>query len=98
MNYQSEIAALAMQHRLPTMCTRSDYTQHGCLISYGTNRPALYGRAATYVGKILRETKPCDLPIEAPSAFELVVNARTQQALGVAIPPNVAVQVTQWVD
>jgi putative ABC transport system substrate-binding protein len=96
-NYQSEISALAAQHGLPTMCTRSDWVQHGCLMAYGSNRAVAYSRVATYVDRILRGARPGDLPVEQPTTFDLTVNVKTLQALGLTIPPAVLPLVTEWI-
>jgi putative ABC transport system substrate-binding protein len=61
----------------------------GGLISYGPNLPDLFRRAATYVDKILKGTKPRDLPVEQPTKFELVVNLKAAKQIGLTIPPNV---------
>jgi putative ABC transport system substrate-binding protein len=63
--------------------------EDGGLISYGTNISDLYRRAAFFVGKILKGTRPADLPLEQPIRFELVINLRTAKQLGLSIPPNV---------
>ena len=83
---RQRIAELAIAHRLPTISQFSLMTQAGLLTSYGANLEALGARAALYVDKILRGTPPGDLPIERPSEFELVINRRTEAALGIALP------------
>jgi ABC-type uncharacterized transport system substrate-binding protein len=86
------ILHFAGTHQLPTMCGAWEYAASGCLIAYSANRAALYRRAATYVDKILKGTKPADLPVEQPMKFELVLNLKTAQALGLTIPPHILFQ------
>ena len=61
-------------------------------MSYGANFPDLYRRAATYVDKILKGTKPADLPVEQPTKFEFIVNLKSAKQIGLTIPPNVLVR------
>src|SRR5262249_24463565 len=69
----------------------------GALVSYGPQLAPLYRRAASYhVDRILRGAKPADLPVEGPTVFDLIVNRTTARALGIVIPPEFAVQVTEW--
>jgi putative ABC transport system substrate-binding protein len=98
LNYQRELAALAADRGLPTLCVRSDWVEHGCLMSYGANRQALYTRAANhYVDRLLRGARPSDLPVEQPSAFDLSVSLTTLHALGLAVPKTVQGLVTDWI-
>lgn len=81
------IAALALKHKLPAIFGAAEYAEAGGLLAYGPSYPDLYRRAAVYVDKILKGAKPGDMPIEQPTTFELVINANTARAIGVAIPP-----------
>src|SRR6266404_342558 len=86
------IVDLAAQQRLPTIYVRSDFVDAGGLASYGTSFPDLYRRAATYVDKILKGTKPANLPVEQPRKFDFVINLTTAKQIGLTIPPNVLVR------
>lgn len=83
---QSLVIQLAASHRLPAIYTFRDFVDAGGLVSYGASLPGLYRRAADYVDKILMGAKPRDLPIEPGGDLELVVNAKTASALGIAVP------------
>ena len=95
---RARIAELAATHRLPTVGWSADTVEAGLLMSYGPNILSLYGRAATYVDKILKGAKPADLPVEQPTKFELVINLKTAKALGLAIPPSVLARADQVIE
>src|SRR6516225_7413948 len=82
------ITTLALSTRLPTMLSYGDYVAAGGLMSYGPNYANLFRQAADMVDKILRGTKPGDIPVEQPSKFELVINLETAKALGITVPES----------
>jgi len=82
-------AELALKHRLPAMLLLRQDVEAGALMSYFSDQQALFRRAATYIDKILRGTKPGEIPIEQPSRFEFYVNLKTAKQIGLTIPPNV---------
>jgi len=84
-----QIADFAIKNRLPSLYDRSYYPEAGGLMSYGTNIPDMHRRVAIYVGKILKGAKPADLPIEQPTKFELVINLKTANQIGLTIPQRV---------
>jgi putative ABC transport system substrate-binding protein len=90
--HSRDFTALALQHRLPGMYPRRMYVDAGGLMSYGTRRPDVQRRLASYVDKLLKGAKPADLPIEQPMQVEMVINLKTANALGLAIPPTVLFQ------
>jgi putative tryptophan/tyrosine transport system substrate-binding protein len=83
------IVDFAAKRRLPSMLGWKEYVEAGGLMSYGPNRDESYRRIAVYVDKILKGTKPADLPVELPIRFELVINLKTAKDIGVTITPNV---------
>jgi putative tryptophan/tyrosine transport system substrate-binding protein len=83
---QKHIVELAAKRRLPAIYTQMDWIHAGGLMSYGPSMPDLHRRAATYVDKILKGTKPADLPVEQPIKIELMINLKTAKALGLTIP------------
>jgi len=88
-NERRRIAALAAKGRLPTMYAWREAVDDGGLMAYGASVPDILRRAATYVDKILKGTKPADLPVEQPLKFELVINLKTAKQIGLTIPQSV---------
>jgi putative tryptophan/tyrosine transport system substrate-binding protein len=86
---RKQLVEFAVKHRLPAMYPLADYVNLGGLISYGVNNLDLFRRAATYVDKILKGTKPADLPVEQPMKFEFIINLKAAKQIGLTIPPNV---------
>jgi len=91
------VASLALKHGLPLMGPDGRFAEAGALLSYGENFAARYRRAAFLVDKILRGSKPADIPVEQPAIFELVANLKTASALGIALPDLFMVQVERVV-
>jgi putative ABC transport system substrate-binding protein len=86
---QKRIVGFAAKNRLPAIYPDVEFVEAGGLMSYGINIPDLWGRAAVYVDKILKGTKPADLPVEQPKKFEFIINLKTAKQIGLTIPPNV---------
>jgi len=87
-NYREAIVALAARHRVPAIYPFRYFAVSGGLMSYGTDLGEVSWRAATYVDRILKGEKPGDLPVQAPTKYELVINLKTAKALGLAVPPT----------
>jgi putative ABC transport system substrate-binding protein len=83
------IAKLAAQYKLPAIYANRLSVARGALISYGPDRVDLYRRAASYVDRVLKGEKPADLPVQAPTKYELAINLKTAGTLGLTIPPGV---------
>jgi putative ABC transport system substrate-binding protein len=90
--YAKQVFELATKNRLPSITEERRYANAGGLMSYGPNRSDLYRRAAEYVVDILKGAKPSDLPVKLASKFEIFVNLKTSQQLGVVIPQHILVQ------
>jgi len=86
---QKQLADLAIKSQLPAIFPREEFVAAGGLMSYGSDRTESFKRIAVFVDKILKGTKPADIPVEQPTKFELVINLRTAKQIGVTIPPNV---------
>jgi putative tryptophan/tyrosine transport system substrate-binding protein len=85
-NNRERIIALAAQHRLPAMYPFRTFAKGGGLATYGIDNIDVYRRAAGYVDRILRGANPAELPVEAPTKFELIINLKTANALGLRVP------------
>ena len=86
--HRQQLAGLAIAHRQPTVHNFREYVDAGGLVSYGPSLPGMWRLAAGHVAKVLKGARPADLPIEQPTRFELVVNRKTEKALGVTIPQS----------
>jgi len=94
-DHRSRIIDFAAKNRVPAIYTHGGWVTAGGLMYYGASWPDLFRRSAVYVDKILRGTKPADLPVEQPTKFNLVINLKTAKQLGITIPPNVLYQATK---
>jgi putative ABC transport system substrate-binding protein len=92
------IIGLAAQHRLPAIYFFRFFVTDGGLVSYGVDRSESFRRAAAYVDRILRGAKPSDLPVEAPTKFELVINVKTAKALGLEVPPSLLARADEVIE
>jgi putative ABC transport system substrate-binding protein len=89
---RKQVADLAVKNRLPAIYGRPEYVENGGLMYYGPIYTDLFRRAATYVDKILKGTKPTDIPIEQPMKFDFIINLQAAKKIGLTIPPNVLVR------
>jgi putative ABC transport system substrate-binding protein len=96
--HRVRINSLALGARLPTMYNYREFVEAGGLMSYGSNVPDLFRRSADYVDKILRGTKPGDIPVEQPTRFDLVINLTTAKALGLEVPPTLLARADEVIE
>ena len=87
-NRRVQLAILAARHSLPATYSQRDFVEAGGLMSYGTNIIDAYRQVGVYTGRILKGTKPADLPVVQSSKFELVINAETARTLGLTLSPS----------
>jgi putative tryptophan/tyrosine transport system substrate-binding protein len=88
LEHRKEIIDFALQNKLPGMFVGKEWVEEGGLMSYGDRLPERYRRAADLVDKVLRGTKPADIPVEQPTTFELAINLKTAKAIGLTLPPT----------
>jgi putative ABC transport system substrate-binding protein len=95
---RKRIGELATASGLPAVCPVRDYADAGCLMAYGANMVDMFRQSASYVDRILKGTRPADLPIGRPTRFELVINAGTAKAIGVTIPQSVLIRAAKVIE
>jgi putative ABC transport system substrate-binding protein len=97
-SHRAQINTLALNARLPTMHGGREYVEDGGLMSYGPDISDMFGRAAELVDKILHGAKPIDMPVQQPTKFELVINLKTANALGLTVPPAMLLRADEVIE
>jgi putative ABC transport system substrate-binding protein len=96
--HRAPIILAAARNNVPTIFWNPDFARKGGLLSYGPDQVDIYRRAVTYVDRILRGEKPGDLPVQFPTKFEMVVNRKTANALGLTVPPSIMLRATEVIE
>ena len=96
--HRKAIIHVAAQHRIPAIYPFRFFAEEGGLLSYGVDALELFRRSASYVDRILRGAKPADLPVQAPTKFELVINMKTAKALGIDVPPSLLIRADEVIE
>ena len=97
-NCRSQIAEMALANQLPAVSVVKEFADAGLLLSYGANLQDQYRRVASFVDRIFKGAKPSDLPVEQPTKFELVVNLKTAEAIGVVLPPSLLLRADEVIE
>jgi putative ABC transport system substrate-binding protein len=96
--HRATVISAAARNNVPAVYAISDFAKDGGLLSYGVDQVDLVRRAATYVDRILRGAKPTELPVQLPTKFEMVVNLKTAEALGLTVPPLILLRADEVIE